>query len=198
MEERVSGFRVRGSWDEVVAHGERFTRALGESDVDEDALAEWDDWRPKAHEELGEEVSEKTVEQARIEEGAGEQAGQAAGEDLERASERALESIAKAEGDGPEDVLEKWEDAIEHGLRAVDTTTRKAIRTIETAVYEQVMTRFTPYYFDNDLVSANIRETTRFENGTEFVFEVDINDDQLKQEVSQRLDRSNGTGQESP
>ena len=187
MEERVSGFRVRGSWDEVVAHGERIARALGESDVDEDALAEWDDWRPKAHEELGEEVSEKTVEQARIEEGAGEQAGQAAREDLERASERALESIEKAEGDGPEDMLEKWEDAIEHGLRAVDTTTRKAIRTLETAVYEQVMTRFTPYYFDNELVSANIRETTRLENGPEFIFEVNVNDDQLKQEVSQRL-----------
>ncbi len=54
-------------------------------------------------------------------------------------------------------------------------------------VYEQVMTRFTPYYFDNDLVSANIREATRSENGTEFAFEVNVNDDQLKQEVSQRL-----------
>jgi predicted TIM-barrel fold metal-dependent hydrolase len=105
MEERVSGFRVRGSWDDVVAHGERIARALQESDVDVVALAEWEGWRPKANEELGEEVSEKTVEQARIEEGAGEQAGQAAREDLERASEHALE----------------------HGLRAVDTTTRKAI-----------------------------------------------------------------------
>jgi hypothetical protein len=51
-------------------------------------------------------VSEKTVEQARIDEGAGEQAGQPAREDLERASERALELIEKAEVDGPEDILE--------------------------------------------------------------------------------------------
>jgi hypothetical protein len=83
MEERVSGFRVRGSRDEVVVYGERIARALRESDVDADALAQWDDWRPKTHEALGEEVSERTVEQTRIEEGAGEQAGQAAGEDLE-------------------------------------------------------------------------------------------------------------------
>ena len=61
MKERVSGFRVRGSWGEVVAHGERIARALRESDADENALAEWEDWRPKAHEELGEELSEKTV-----------------------------------------------------------------------------------------------------------------------------------------
>ncbi|MGB9933555.1 DUF5828 family protein [Haloarcula amylolytica] len=49
MAERVSGVRVRGSCD---------------------------DWRPKAHDELGEEVSEPTVAQARIVEGVGEQAGQ--------------------------------------------------------------------------------------------------------------------------
>jgi len=197
MEEHVSGFRVRGSWDEVVGHGERITRALRESDVDEELLAEWDDWRPKAHEELGEEVSEKTVEQARIEKGAGEQAGQAPKEDLKRASERALESIEKTEGDGPEDVLDKWEDAIGHGLRAVDTTTRKAIRTFETVVYEQVMTRFTPFYFDNELISANIRETAGLKNGTEFIFEVNVNDDHLKQEVSQRLSTAGNTEREN-
>jgi len=86
MEEHVSDFRVRGSWDEVVAYGERIARALRESDVDEDALAGWDDWQPKAHEDLGEEVSERTVEKASLEQGAGERAGQAATEDLERAS----------------------------------------------------------------------------------------------------------------
>ena len=187
MEERVSGFRVRGSWDDVVAHGERIARALRECGVNEDALAEWNDWRPKAHEELGEEVSEKTAEKASIEEGTGERTGQAATADLKRASEQAIESVEKVEADGPEDVLEKWEDALEHGLRAVDTTTRKAIRTIETAVYDQLMTRFTPYYFDNELVSANIRSTTRLEDGDEFVFEVDVNDDQLKKELSNRL-----------
>ena len=61
----------------------------------------------KTHEALGEEVSERTVERTRIEEGAGEQAGQAAGEDLERVSGHTLESIEKAEGDSPEDRLEK-------------------------------------------------------------------------------------------
>jgi len=166
MEERVSGFRVRGSWDEVVAHGERIARALRESDFDEDALAEWDDWQPKAHEDLGEEVSERTVEKASLEQGAGERAGQAATENLERVSEHALE----------------------RGNHAVDTTTRKAIHTLETAVYKRVMTRFAPYYVDNELVSATLRETTRLKDGDEFVFEMNIHHDQLKEKVSQRLD----------
>jgi len=186
MEEHVTGFRVRGSWADVVAHGERIARVLRESDVDADALDGLDDWRPNAHEELGGEVSEKTVEQARIEEGAGK-TGRTGSQRGSRTGERALESIEKARGDAPKDMLEKREDTLEHGLRAVDTTTRKAIRTFERVVYEQVMTRFTPYYFDNKLISGNIRETTRLESGTEFVFEVNVNDDQLTQEVSQRL-----------
>lgn len=196
MEERVSGFRVRGSWDDIVAHGKQITGVLRESDADEEALEEWDEWRPKEHEQLEEDVSEKTVEKASIEEGSGERAGKAASEDLEQASKRAIESIEKAEGDGPEDILGKWEESLAHALRAVDTTTRKAVRTVETAVYEQVMTRFAPYYFDNDLVSANIRQTSRLEDSDEFVFEVNVNDDQLKEQVSQRLDIADGDGQE--
>jgi hypothetical protein len=76
MEERISGFRIRGSHDDVVAHGDRIARVLRERDVNGDGLGEWDDWRPKAHEELGEDVSEITVEQARLTEDAGEPAGQ--------------------------------------------------------------------------------------------------------------------------
>lgn len=126
--------------------------------------------------------------------GAGEQPGWAPREYLERA----LESIEKAEGDGIEDIHERWRDTLDHSLRAAGTTTRRAACKIEKAVYEQVMTRFTPYYFDNELVTANIRQTTRLETDDGFVFEVNVNDDELKGDVGQRLDRSNGTGQESP
>jgi hypothetical protein len=49
------------------------------------------------------------------------------------------------------------------------------------------MTQLAPYYFDNGLVSANIQKTTR--NGAEptFIFEVNVNDDSLKAEISDRL-----------
>lgn len=186
VEERVSGFRVRGSWEDVVAHGERITDALSDLGIDGDPLAEWNEWRPKAHERLETEVSARTVEQARTAEGPGEAAGQPASADLERAGEKAIESIEKAEGDSPEDVLEKWVAALEHALRAADTATRKALRAVETTVYEEVMTRFTPYYFDNALVSANIRRSDG-ETENEFVFVVDVNDDSLKQQLSRRF-----------
>jgi hypothetical protein len=45
------------------------------------------------------------------------------------------------------------------------------------------MTQFTPYYFDNELVSANIART----RDGEYVFEVNVNDDDLKTEARERL-----------
>jgi len=193
MEERVSGFRVRGSWADVVDHGDRITRALRAAGVDEGALAAWEGWRPKAQERLEAEVSERTVEEATLEEGPGERAGEPPSADLERASERAVESIETAEGDGPGDVVEKWTESLDHLLRAADTTARRAVRAVESTVYEEVMTRFTPYYFDDDLVSATLRRTTRLEDGEGFVFEVTVNDDDLKAELSRRLDAGDGT-----
>jgi hypothetical protein len=65
MEESVSGFKVRGDWGDVVEHGERMVRALRESGSNGEPLAEFDEWRPKAHERLSEDVNEKTAAQAR-------------------------------------------------------------------------------------------------------------------------------------
>ena len=58
MEESVSGFKVRGTWTDIVEHGERITRALRNAGTHTasgepsylDAFTEWDEWRPKPHE----------------------------------------------------------------------------------------------------------------------------------------------------
>ncbi|ERH08790.1 MAG: hypothetical protein J07HX64_00539 [halophilic archaeon J07HX64] len=48
------------------------------------------------------------------------------------------------------------------------------------------MTRVSPYYFDNELISANIQGVSRGDR-PEYVFEVNINDDRIKERVSNRL-----------
>jgi hypothetical protein len=78
----------------------------------------------------------------------------------------------------------KWQDTIEYVTRAADTASRKALRKLENTVYERVMTQVAPYYFDNDLVSANIQ---RVRSQEEFVFEVNVNDEALKDAVADSL-----------
>jgi hypothetical protein len=187
MEESISGFKIRGPWGDVVEHGERITRALREAGAEGEAFEEWDEWRPKSHERLGEDVGEKTAEQASVGEGAGEQAGKEPDEDLRTAGEKLSESYRRVEEGDSEGAVESWQDSIEYVARAADSAGRKALRAVEDTVYRKVMTQVAPYYFDNELVSANIQKTTRGEGETEFIFEVNVNDDDLKAAVSDRL-----------
>ena len=192
VEESVSGFKTRGDWVDVVEHGERVTRALTEVaaeddidvDIDEQALAEFDEWRPKSHERLEDDVSEKTAEQASVEEGKGEQEGKDPDEDLQTAGEKLAESYESL--DDPDEAVDKWGESLDYVARAADSAGRRAIRAVEDTVYRNVMTQIAPYYFDNELVSANLQRVGRGE-GPDYVFEINVNDDDLKLCVSNRL-----------
>ncbi|WP_129114072.1 DUF5828 family protein [Halegenticoccus tardaugens] len=187
MEESISGFKQRGSWGDIVEHGERITSALQEVDADDEAFEEWNEWRPKTHERLSEDVNEKTADQASVDEGEGERAGKDPDEDLKTAGDKLSESYERVEAGDNEGAIERWQDSIDYVARAADSAGRKAIRAVEGTVYRKVMTQLAPYYFDNELVSANIQKTTRGEDEETFIFEVNVNDDDLKEEVSRRL-----------
>ncbi|MFH5802027.1 DUF5828 family protein [Haladaptatus sp. CMAA 1911] len=185
MEESVSGFKEEGGWVTTVEHGERITAALEEEGIDDPNLDEWNEWRPKAEERFCEEINEKTAEQASTDEGDGEKAGKTPADDLGTAGENIGDSISElAEGD-IEDATEEGQDAVEHATRAVDSTARKSLRAVESTVYKHIMTKVSPCYFDNPLISANL---DRIQSGRpKYRFEVNVNDDDLKQRVSDRL-----------
>jgi hypothetical protein len=121
MEESVSGFKVRGTWADVVEHGERISRALRDVDAhrpDEphdhpEAFAEWNEWRPKTHERIEEEVSEKTAEQASVDEGKGEKRGKDPDDDIKTAGEKLTESYEKLGDEDPNGAVDKWNESIE-------------------------------------------------------------------------------------
>jgi competence protein ComGC len=184
MEESVAGFKQRGSWVDIVEHGERVTRALKNVTEEQEItkpLAEWDEWRPKVEERLDEDVSEKTAQKAVVAEGKGERAGMTPDDDVQSAGEKLSESYENL--DDPDRAVEGAKQSIGHLKRAVDSASRKAIRKVEGAVYKSVMTQMSPYYFDNELVSANIRRVGQ----DNYVFEVNVNEDDLKIRVSNAL-----------
>ncbi|MFC6906468.1 DUF5828 family protein [Halalkalicoccus tibetensis] len=185
MEESVSGFEVTGTWGDIVEHGERITAALEATDADSEEFEAWDEWRPKADDRLDDEISRRTSEQASVDEGRGERVGRTAEEDLRAAGEKLSESYERMGEEG--DAQEAVHDSVDHATRAADTAGRKVLRAVEDTVYQGAMTEVAPYYFDGELVSANVAEVSRFGGSDEFVLEVDINDDELKEEISELL-----------
>ena len=187
MEESVSGFRRRGSWPDIVEHGERISRALRECGNEDEAFEEWEEWRPKPHERIETDVSAKTADQASVAEGEGEQAGRSPDEDLRTAGKRLSQSYEELSEDDAAGAMQKWQDSVDYVSRAADSASRKVIRSVENTVYQRVMTQIAPYYFDNELVSANVTRETSGDGSERFVFEININDDDLKAEVSEKL-----------
>jgi hypothetical protein len=97
------------------------------------------------------------------------------------------DSYDHVEAGESDSAVERWSDSLGYVARAADSAGRRALRRVEDTVYQRVMTQLAPYYFDNTLISANIQKTTRGDAAVAFIFEVNINDDELKTAVSNRL-----------
>lgn len=193
MDVRVSGFRVEGSWETVVRHAERVSRALlrALADRDEEATArenrafgQWEDWRPRKDEQLEEEVAERTAEQASVDEGEGEEEGVTAREDLADAGRKLDEAASDLSEQGIREAADTVGESVGHTARAADTAGRRALRALEENLYRHLVTRISPYYFDNPLLHANIERL----GADEFLFEVDVKDDDLKRAVKDELE----------
>jgi len=187
MEESISGFKEQGGWVAIVEHGERITEALDEAGASGAAFEEWDEWRPKAHERFGEDVNAKTAAQMSLEEGESERAGRSPTDDLGAASEELSKSAAELADGDVNDAVEEGTESLGHVARAVDSVARKAVRTVEGTVYKHVMTQLSPCYFDNELVSANVERTSNGDAEKQYAFEINVNDDGLKDRISTRL-----------
>ncbi len=183
-EESISGFKLEGDWCDIVEHGERLAFALEEVNADDELLDEYNDWRPKVSENINEDVNKKTAEQAMMSENKREKEADKPQEDMQVAGEKIVESYLEL--NEPDEAFRQWVESLGYAARAFETTTRKSIRRMEKVVYENVMTLLAPYYFDNELVSANLNRVGR--NPNKYVLEVNVNDDKLKTEVSGKLE----------
>lgn len=194
----VSGIKVEGTWEEVVEFARTITSALHTLNADEeysDEIEEWEVWRPREQEKLEDEVKEKTADKASINEGKGEKKDVSPTEDAGEAVKNVAvnspkEAVKNKDINGAEEELK---NGAEKAARAVDSAGRKTMRKVEKVVYENIMTRLSPLYFDNQLISANIQRKKSMmnrEEKDEFVFEVNINDDEMKSDVVDELEDS--------
>lgn len=194
MEERISGFRIEGDWVDVVEHGDRIAQALRnlgptahprmEHEDYRAAVREWEDWRPRRTEDFHEDVRPRTAEKASVPRGKGERRGKDAGEDLEDASRTLVAPESRAHVDAS--LIERVAEAGKLATRAVDTGLRSLFRELEETIYEHLMTRMAPCYFDNRVLSANIER--RSLDADDYTFEININNDELKEKVRQALE----------
>lgn len=159
VQETISGFKKEGSWEEVVEYGEEITQVL-ENETDRKEFDEWDEWRPRSQESIDEDIPKKTAEKVSV--------------DVDSSSDSLSDSPDPGDVD-PEETTE--------GI-GVKTAGKKIFSTVERAVYKNIMSKTGPCYFDNKLISANIKKKNGWiGNEEKFALEVDIYDSKLKERV---------------
>lgn len=195
MEKGISGFQVDGSWDQIVDHGDRISRILHELGASahprmsrgayDDALAEWDRWRPRPADSLDEDLRPRTAKQASLNPKNGDHGTEAALQDLGRAWRALLDGPERIPDGGASAWLSRLTEATRLSSRAVATGVQHAAKSAEEAVYLHVMTQLSPCYFDNRVVSANLE---RQPGSDAYSFEININSDELKDRVGTEID----------
>jgi len=192
MEETVTGVKVTGRWKDVVDKGREATETLKE-EADEESVAEWDEWRPREHEDLDVEVKDKTVEKAVVRKNQAERAGKGPVEEAEQAVEEALQAVEEAlHGDIETAATASWR-ALYAGILSVDMVVRKLFRGLEYVVYRHLMARTGPQYFDSELVSASITRTggsihrRSDDEEEEFELSINVNDDSVQDTFKEQM-----------
>ncbi|MCX2819198.1 DUF5828 family protein [Haladaptatus sp. F3-133] len=149
VEEEPFGYSVEGSWEDIVGFGEEIVSTFEEHDVEQDTVSEWDAWRPRSGEQE-DEMREKTVEKAKVEEG--DETSETAAETAEKLSETREKT---AEGDITE-AAEKASEASKSAGKTVGDASRDVVRAVEDRVYRRI-TRTNPLYFDSENFNASLK-----------------------------------------
>lgn len=194
MEDSVSGFRITGSWDDVVEHGERISAAIRrvlerKNDVEGNeltdelaALEAFEEWRPKIDDKETS-ISDRTAEQASVNEGALEKEEKSVKETAVEAQSDVKDAVGSAKKLDTKQTQEKINDSVVRTGQMTDSFFRRTLRWFEERVYKHIMTRISPYYFDNQLVNANFSEHSI----KKYTLEVNIADDELRNNVREEL-----------
>lgn len=183
-EETNAGVRKKGSWREVAEFGEEVEEAMDQSRIDDTSVEEFRRWRPR-RDEAENDMREKTVEQASINETESEERSNGV-EDIRDASGKVAEAGKKAaQRENPEPEIREASKGV---VRPLFAKTVEYLRDLEQEIYSAVMLTFNPFYLDTEDFTVDLRS----KNGGDYEMDVSVTGESSREEVKERFREENG------
>ncbi len=182
-----AGVKFRGDWEEICIFARSMEIIMEQNFSDEDAIEKYHEWRPK-EKENEDVISQKTAEEACIEKKNLEDDYDGAKEELGEAGEKIKKGVAKV-GDEDESSTENIKEASKKIERVVGAESIKSIRRLEKLIYQGVMLKFNPYYFDTEEFSVCLKKKEDGEEENDYVLSINISNDDLRDEVRHELNK---------
>jgi len=174
-----AGLKYKGSWNDICFFARNLEEAMKKCVPDHECVEQYDEWRPR-EEEGEDELMVKTAEKAAIKQTGVEERFNGTKKELSEAKgefKKSLEDVKN--GENPS---EEIKDASKHIERVVEVKALESLRRMEETIYERIMLRFNPYYFDTEDFSVNLEEKK-----DNYFLTVNISDEDIRKDVKKLM-----------
>ncbi|MFO7791880.1 MAG: DUF5828 family protein [Candidatus Saliniplasma sp.] len=177
-----SGFSIPGNWEDICSFTKELEDIIEIHINDEDSIKEFNGWRPK-EEETEKEVEEKTAQNASISPKKVEKDFNGTKKEFSEAGENIKKSVNDlSNGKNPSVGLK---DASKNISKVIGAKSLESVRKIERMIYEKIMLKFNPYYFDTEHFSVNLEEGRE----GKYILTLNIPDEDLRKKISIDFER---------
>ncbi len=177
------GVKAEGTWDEICDFFRKF-ESLVKDHLDEDSVERLDKWRPRECESR-KDMKKKTAEEACIRKRkVEEEVEEDCGSDKEEFKE-GVKEIAKSVkeiGNGKK-AKEDFANGAKKVSKSVESKSIEEARSVEKKIYENVMLKMNPYYFDSEDVSVNFKKG----KSGDYVIRVNTTNEELRKDLKRNL-----------
>lgn len=171
-----SGVKITGDWDDICDYSRKLEKVIENFAEYEKTVKDFNRWRPR-EEETKRDIAEKTAEKASMEELQLERDYNGTEKELGDARKNIKKSIDDlSNGNNPGKGLKK---ASKNLGKVIGAKSVKSMRAMEKSIYERIMLKFNPYYFDTEEFSVNLEE----KNNENYVLTLNIPDEMLREKI---------------
>ncbi len=174
-----SGFVFEGSWTEICQIAEYLKELFEAKDVSEKDLNDYDDWKPKPK-ESSEDMDKKTAKIASLNKKKFEREY----EGNKKKIKNLVQGFSTTETEY--DMSDKFRDLFQVVGEIIGANSLQFFRSFEEIIYESIMLKFNPKYFDTEELSINLRD----KDNNRYVFTVNVLDEDLRKFIKKRFSDS--------
>lgn len=175
-----AGLQVEGDWKEVCVFARNIECFFDENAADERSVEEYDHWRPREGEDERE-LIKRTAREACLDRKEVEEVFNGAKKELEDAGENIKKGV-----NGGEHRAENIKEASRDIERLIEAESIKSIRKLEEMIYEDIMLKFNPYYFDTEDFSVNLEKISDGGN-KRYRLAINISNEEMREKIKDEV-----------
>ncbi|MFP4002005.1 MAG: DUF5828 family protein [Candidatus Natronoplasma sp.] len=174
-----SGLELEGDWREICEFCSELEVAMEKYLESKEEIDEFEEWMPH-EEDSDEDMKLKTAEEAAVKERNIERDFEGAKEELNKAGKNMAKSVEDIRnGVSPSKDLKEALVEIE---KVLGVESLRSLRKIEETIYERLMLKLNPYYFDTEDFSVNLER----KNKGGYCLSINVTDESLRKHFQKR------------